>query len=257
MRIGGIVLRVLEFGASAVALGIFSYFLAVLSDNNLEIAKWKQAVEGISGAAVLYTIFGVILTLCLGGNKFFGFLAVVLDILFALAFIAVAYLTRHGAGSCSGYVRTPLGDGPSDTGAQGYGADGFGFGNGENVTYFPNLRTACRFNTAVFAVAIINIFLFLLTAAYQVAMIKHHQKEKAYGPSPKNNYTSGSGRGKFWQRKKNVNTRDAEAATALPAPVHNDHVVRPSGETGTTVGHNAYTTEPKYGQPGYGQATNY
>lgn len=257
LRLGGIVLRGLEFCASAVALGIFSYFLAVLADNNLVIARWKQAVEGMSGAAVLYTIFGLVFTLCLGGNAFFGFLAIVLDICFAGCFIAIAILTRHGAGSCSGYVRTPLGDGQADSGSTGYGANGFGFGDNQNATYFPNLHTACRLNTAVFAVSIINIFLFLITAAYQVALVRHHRKEKRFGPSPSNNYTKGSGhRGFFWNKNKRVhNTRDAEAATALPAA--DNYGVRPSGETGTTVGNGHYATEPKIGQPGYGQATNY
>jgi hypothetical protein len=31
--------------------------------------------------------------------------------------------------------------------------------------------------------------------------MKHHKKEKAFGPSPKNNYTTGSSRRRFWQRK--------------------------------------------------------
>lgn len=247
IRFGGLLLRILQFGCAAVGLGIFSYFLATLADHNLPIdTKWR-AVEGITGAAVLYTIFGVILTLCLGGKAFFGFLAVFLDICFVGAFIAVAWMTRHGAGSCSGNVRTPLGNGPSNSNAAGYGQDGFGFGNGENVTYFPNLRTACRLNTAVFAVSIIAIFLFLLSAAWQLLMVRHHKKEKKYGPSPANNYTSGAGKRPFWKRNKKVhNTRDAEAAGAYGA-------TRPSGETGTTLGNNAYAPEPKYGEPGYGQ----
>lgn len=51
--------------------------------------------------------------------------------------------------------------------------------------------------------------LFLLAAIFQVFVSRHHQKEKKYGPSPKNNYTSGSG-GKFWKRKPKT-TKDAYA----------------------------------------------
>lgn len=245
LRFGSTGLRVLELGASAVALGIFSYFLAVLAHHDLPIAnKWK-AVEGISGAGCLYTIFGVLLTCFLGGITFFGFIAVVLDILFVGAFIAVAIMTRDGAGSCRGYVNTPLGNGYNylDT------------VNGHTLHY------ACTLNTAVFAVAIINCFLFALTAAVQVFLVRHHKKDKRYGPGPDNNYTSG--RGKFWQRKRKVhNTRDAELATALPGTTVHDNTttVRPSGDTGftgSTVNTGAHTHEPKYGQPGYGQAVNY
>jgi len=245
LRFGGFFLRILQFFCSAVGLGIFSYFLAVLADKHLPIAtKWK-AVEGLTGAATLYTIFGVVFILCLGGNTFFGFLAAFLDILFVGAFVAVAIMTRHGAGSCTGNVQTPLGDGPADRNSPGYGSNGFGFGNGKTATYSPNLRLACRLNTAVFAVSIIAAFLFLITAVWQVLMVRHHKKEKKYGPSPANNYTSGSGRRPFWRRNRRTN-RDMEVAGAVGAS-------RPSAETGTTLGNNAYAPEPKYGEPGYGQ----
>jgi len=250
LRFGGVGIRALQFCCAAIALGIFSYFLSVLADHDLPIANKWRAVEGMTGAATLYTIFGIILTLCLGGVAVFGFIAIILDICFVGCFAAVAYFTRHGAGSCSGFVRTPLGSGQSNSKTAGYGSNGFGFGNNENVTYLPNLHTACRLNTAVFAVSIISIFLFLLSAVWQVMMIRHHKKEKRFGPSPANNYTKGTGRTPFWKRgRKARNTRDAEAATGYGA--------RPSGETGTTLGNNAYQSEPKYGEPGYGQTPTY
>jgi hypothetical protein len=57
-------------------------------------------------------------------------------------------------------------------------SDGFG---GE-FTYQVSLRTACRLNKACFAVSVIGAFLFLITAAMQVALVRHHKKEKRYGP---------------------------------------------------------------------------
>ncbi|KAJ9658426.1 hypothetical protein H2198_003710 [Neophaeococcomyces mojaviensis] len=248
LRFGGLLLRLLQFCCSGLALGIFSYFLSVLADHDLSISRRWQAVEGITGAATLYTIFAIILTLCLGGNAFFGFLAVFLDLCFIGGFIAVAWFTRHGANSCTGVVQTPLGSGQSNSNAPGYGANGFGFGSNQNSTYFPNLHLACRLNTVVFAVSIIAIFLFLLTAIWQVLMVRHHKKEKKYGPSPANNYTSGSGRKPFW-KKKQRRTKDVETAGTLGAGAH---TVRPSHETGTTIGNNAYVPEPKYGEPAYG-----
>jgi hypothetical protein len=255
LRFGQTGLRALELLASIVVLAIFSYYLAVLANHKLPIAQWIRAVTGISGAAVLYGFFGVFLTLCLGGIGFFAFIAVVLDICFVGCFVAVAYLTRGGAGSCSGDVHTPLGSGPANSHAPGYGQNGFGFGRGATVTYFPNLRQACRLETACFSVSIVNIFLFLVTAAVQVLLARHHRKEKRYGPSPANNYTSGSGRTPFWKRARfgrqqtDHGTLAAEAATAGTAPMRTSYE---TGYTGNTLPGTA-DSEPKYGQPGYGQ----
>jgi hypothetical protein len=270
MALGGAVLRITQTGvraiqllASILVLGIFSYYLVVLKDHHLHISTWIRAVEGISGAAVLYLLFAVVLTLCLGGIRFFAFLAIVLDACFIGAFAAVAILTRGGAHSCNGYVNTPLGSGPSDSKSTGYGKNGFGFGNTENVTYLPNLHLACMLEKSVFAVAILNAILFVISAILQLMLAKHHQHEKRVGPSPANNYTSGTGRRQFWKRKNRHTARDAElgavGAGALATEKHYHNNVRPShdtGITGTTVdapadsyGHHKYGAEPV--QPGY------
>ena len=265
MAIGGVLLRggqtflrFLQLCCAGIILGIFSWYLASLTHNSQSISVRNQAVEGIAGAGCLYAIFGVLCTFFLGGVRVFGYLAVLLDILFAGAFAAVAYFTRGGATSCKGFVNTPLGNGDSSTQSTGGG---------------HNLGKVCRLNTACFACAIIAIFLFLVTAVMQLLLVRHHKKEKAFGPSPSNNYTKGSGKTPFWKRgrkAKTHNTHDAEMATvgAIPSTHathdshkhHNTHPtdLRPShetGMTGSTVNGNGYT-EPKYGQPGYGQTSN-
>ncbi|EXJ84692.1 hypothetical protein A1O3_05362 [Capronia epimyces CBS 606.96] len=246
LRFGQTGLRFLEFGCAAIILGIYSYYLAVLADHNTHIPTWEKAVEGMSGAAVLYTIFGILLTICLGGLAFFSIFAIFLDLCFVGCFAAIAYYTRHGANSCRGVVNTPLGTGLSNEDAPGAGDWGY----------------VCTLNTACFAVAICNIFLFLLTAIVQVLLTRHHRKEKRFGPGPTNNYTSGTGRRPFWRRSRRAgNTRDAELATgagvAGTTPIHNASTVRPSHETGMTGstmhgGQAPLASEPKYGQPGYG-----
>jgi len=246
LRFGQTGLRLLEFACAAIVLGIYSYFLSVLADKNIHIPAWEKAVEGMSGAACLYLIFCVLLTLFLGGIRFFAFIAIVLDICFVGCFAAIAYYTRHGANSCKGVVNTPLGTGLSSQAAPGAGDWGY----------------VCSLNTACFAVSIVNIFLFLVTAVVQFLLARHHQKEKRYGPSPSNNYTSGTGRRPFWKRNRGAarGTRDAEMATTATAPGHHGTTVRPSHETGMTgstmnnAGHAPYASEPKYGQPGYGMA---
>lgn len=144
-------LRVVEFCCAAIILGIFSYFLAVLVNHNLHVDTYVRAVEGISGAAVLYTILACLLVCCLGGIAFFSFLGMLLDLAFTGAFIYLAYATRYGDGSCRGIVNTPIGTGNANTNS----VIVTGNNNGGFVS-LPSLHTACRLNTACFAVSIVG-----------------------------------------------------------------------------------------------------
>lgn len=157
MAIGGLALkslswflRIIEFCCAAIIIGIYSYFLAALSSRHLYIAAYIKAVEGISGAAVLYTIFALLLVCCLGGVAFFSVLGMVLDLAFTGAFIYLAYATRSER-SCSGIVNTPLGAGDASSNTVivvGNTSSGF--------VRLPSLHTACKLNTACFAVAIVG-----------------------------------------------------------------------------------------------------
>lgn len=155
MALGGLALkslswflRIIEFCCAAIILGIFSYFLAALHNHGLHIDTYIRAVEGISGAGVLYTIFALLLVCFLGGIAFFSFIGMLLDLAFTGAFVYLAYATRQGDGSCSGFVRTPLGDGTVGVNSVSNGKGGF--------TELPSLHTACRLNTVCFAVAIVG-----------------------------------------------------------------------------------------------------
>lgn len=74
-------------------------------------------------------------------------------------------------------------------------------------------------------------------------LIKQHKKDKAFGPGPKNNYTTGTaGRRRFWQRK----NRGADPEHAMAGAKHHDALpahttpydARTSYATDTTaVGH--------------------
>lgn len=262
----------LLFLCSGIILGIYSYFLSVLADRNIHIPQWEKAVEGISGVAVVYTICATILTCCLGGVSFFAFLALVLDVLFAAGMIAIAVMTRDGADSCKGIVQTPIGTGPANQ-DNGYGNNGIGTGNGENLTYSVHLGLACRLNTAAFAISIIAALLFICTAVMQIMLVRHHKKEKRYGPSPSNNYTSGYGKKfGFGRKKKTVdNTNGTYTGTSNGAynATHKDAeagYIPPTGTATTapahTHGHQGYYTQPTgtaasnpYGYSN--QATNY
>lgn len=147
-------LRLIEFCCAAIILGIFSYFLWELHHNGLHIPVYERAVEGISGAAVLYTIFALVLVCCLGGIAIFSFIGMLLDLAFTGAFIYLAYATRHGARSCRGIVNTPLGIGNASNRVEGP-IDV----NGGIITQTVlriRYHTACELNTACFAVAIVG-----------------------------------------------------------------------------------------------------
>ncbi|KAF1991475.1 hypothetical protein K402DRAFT_388874 [Aulographum hederae CBS 113979] len=253
LRLFQTALYALTFCCAAIILGIYSYFLAILADHDRRIPTWEKAVEGLSGVAVVYLIFAVVMTCCLGGVTFFAFLAIVFDVLLCGAMIAIAVMTRDGADSCSGFVETPIGNGLSNSNSlEGFGENGFGTGDGENVTYASSLGTACTLNKVCFAVSIIGAFLFLVCALVQIFLGRHHQKEKRYGPSPANGYTAGSG-GKFWQRKRGPKTtndayaKDAEVGVAGShlAPGH-DNTVRPSHDTAYTGSTMASPTNGTY-----------
>jgi len=201
----------LAFCASAAILGIYSYFLATQKTHHAGIPIKHRAIEGIGGSGVLYTIFAVILTCFLGGIPFFAFIGIILDILFVGGFIAIAILTKDGASSCkANFLNTPLGSGASDDHRGRNGA-----------IYTPSLHTICKLETAVFACAIIGAFLFLIAALMQLALGRRHQKDKRYGPSPANGYTSGTGR-KGWFKRRGARAghdrtvKDAEIG-AIPA----------------------------------------
>jgi hypothetical protein len=71
--------------------------------------------------------------------------------------------------------------------------------------------------------------------------MRHHKKEKRYGPGPSNGYTAGTKR-KFWQRKpKNVHN-DTEVGTIpaatgglTAAPAHDYRPSHDTAYTGSTV----------------------
>ena len=121
----------IEFVISILILGIFSYFLAVLARrDNTTIPNWQKSVEGLSGAAALYTLLAIVFTCFLGGLSFFAFIAVVFNVVFCAAMVAIAILTKAGAKSCP----SRRDDSPIGTGH----------------------RTACQLEKVVFAVSIIN-----------------------------------------------------------------------------------------------------
>ncbi|KAJ5638613.1 hypothetical protein N7528_001003 [Penicillium herquei] len=221
LRFCGLAIRVLQFLDSAVILAIFSYYLAIVSKHNQTTDKWVHAVEGLSGAACLYSLLGALFVCCLGGVAFFAFLGVVLDVIFTGVMIAIAVMTRNGSGSCTGTVDTPIGSGDSNTESP------------SKIKY----GTACKLEKVTFAVSIIGMYVtstphfeininslvylqFLLLDLYPFpgSTGPPPQAREALRSLPANGYTSGS-RKWFWNRNKNnPETNGDNALPGHPTP---------------------------------------
>ncbi|RCI08820.1 hypothetical protein L249_4844 [Ophiocordyceps polyrhachis-furcata BCC 54312] len=232
-------LRALQFLCAAFILAVFSFFLYTLRTNNLPIDNTFRAVEGISGAAALYTIFAMLLVCCIGGQLYAAIAAAALDLGFIGAFIYVAVVNKGGLGSCTRLSDTLFGQslGPNEAALDAEQQDGL-----------PGVQTACMLSVGCFGVAIAIIVLFVFSALMEVALARHHRKEHRFGPSPANNYTSGYGskksaflnRFRFFRRK-----RDQDLNT-LPEHTHPDQLDRSRGSYGTettAIGH--ATDNPK------------
>ncbi|KAK8924673.1 hypothetical protein VCV18_005095 [Metarhizium anisopliae] len=239
-------IRGIQFLCAALILGIYAYFLAALHNHNLPIETSVRAVTGISGAAALYTLLGLLLLCCVAGLAFTSFIAIVLDFCFIGCFVYVAVVNKHGAGSCAGYVDTPFGQGQSDATATG---------NKDGFTALPSFHTACRLQTASMAVAIIAIVFFIFSMLMEVALVRHHRKEKRFGPSPGNNYTSGYARRGFFSRfRRGKDAAPLDEASRLPEHTHPDqldHTRQSYGTENTAVNHDGpadyYKQEGGYG----------
>ena len=94
-------LRVLQFLSPVISLGLFSSRLVKIMRLTRKLSTSNGAVEGILAAAVLYTLVVMLLTFFIkrGAPKFLRWLLMIMDILFMVAFIVVAVLTRPNGGS--------------------------------------------------------------------------------------------------------------------------------------------------------------
>jgi hypothetical protein len=169
-RLAKAILYPLCLCAAGTIVGIYGYFLSSLTLDGSCISAWKKAIEGISGAAVLYTLINTIMTCCLNYRPILAVISIVLDVCFAGSFVAISVLTRQSASSCDGYLHTPLGNGvsystpPSSRGREGR---------------VPYLWFVCSLNKAVFAVSIIAIVILISTAIMQLMSLRRQNWKRS------------------------------------------------------------------------------
>lgn len=171
--------------------GCCTYFVIQLSKRNILNGR-PLAVEIISAAGLLWSAFILVFTICLLQKSFFQFFTIIGDLLFMGGFIAIAILLRNSFnGNCSN--------------------------NRTLVPWLerggPNLIANCRLIKGIFIVSIVLAFLFFLTLLAAFLAHRSTKKDRAFGPSPSNNYTSGRG------KKHKGDTEAALAGPALVPPV--------------------------------------
>lgn len=145
LRVSATTIRMIQFLCSIVILGIFSYYLAVLVRHGDSVNTWIRAVEGMSGAAALYTLIAIVLTCFLGGIIVFAFLAILLDVLFIGCFVAIAIFTKGSVQNCAGVTSSTTGLNIGDLNIDASG----------DQSYADKL---CNLEKAAFILAIINVY---------------------------------------------------------------------------------------------------
>ncbi|KAK6348704.1 hypothetical protein TWF718_006491 [Orbilia javanica] len=185
------IFRVLQVLGTLFNTGCLTYFIVGLSNRNLISGK-ALAVEIISGAGLIWSVFALVFSVCLLQKSFFQFFTVFGDVLFVGGFIAVSVLLGDAwDGDCS---------------------------DGEIIISWlerggNNLTANCRIIKGIFIVSIILCVLFFITILTAFLAHRSSKKDRGYGPSPANNYTSGRGR-----RNKNRDLESTAAGDAALVP---------------------------------------
>ncbi|EWC43769.1 hypothetical protein DRE_07334 [Drechslerella stenobrocha 248] len=192
------VLRTAQVLGTLYVAGCTTYFIVELSKRNL--------IEGralASAAGFLWTSFVLVFSVCLLQKSFFQFFAVIGDLLLLGGFIAITILLRNAWGGTCTRRR-------------------------QNVPWLErggsNIPTNCELVKGIFVVSIVLSILFFLTLSTSCLVHRHAKKERAYGPSPANNYTSGRGKR---SRKSDLETVAMSGPSLAPPAGDN----RPSHES--------------------------
>ncbi|KAJ6262658.1 hypothetical protein Dda_3470 [Drechslerella dactyloides] len=196
------VLRCAQVLGALYNTGCVTYFIVELSKKN-QITGKALAVEIISAAGLLWASFVLVFSICLLQKSFFQFFTVLGDLLFIGGFVAVTILLKDAwNGKCNN--------------------------RRQNVPWLEragsNISTNCQLVKGIFIVSIALSVLFFFTLLTSFLAHSHAKKDRAYGPSPANNYTSGRG--------KRSRSRDLETAAMTGpalAPPNGDN--RPSHES--------------------------
>ncbi|RPB04143.1 hypothetical protein L873DRAFT_1667528 [Choiromyces venosus 120613-1] len=195
-----LILRLLQLLMAVYIVGVASYHtwefatnrLSLADDSSEQLPKALYAILVISCVAVLYTFLSLFTT-CFGHRKFF-LVTLVMDFLLLGGFIAISVLMRGSAGmSCnsaeySNSITSSSNNFPSNI-----------YGSGGRSGNRPEIL--CQLDKSVFALAIALSVFFLITLFLSHLALKNHRKNRPFGPSPANGYSTRNNRApRSWGR---------------------------------------------------------
>ncbi|KXT08346.1 hypothetical protein AC579_9940 [Pseudocercospora musae] len=158
MAIKGGVLRLVMITAYFVAFccatiitGAFAWFTAT------QFGTRNVATLALAAITMLYTLTCVIITCCTAGISFFAVASLIFDFIFLCVLIAIAALNRSGRHGCDG-----------------------GNNTWPRVVYGGSGTSGCRLFVASFAVAIIAIFMFVVTMVTQLMIRRRGDRSRTY-----------------------------------------------------------------------------
>ncbi|KAF3927991.1 hypothetical protein AA313_de0200255 [Arthrobotrys entomopaga] len=205
------IIRVAQVLGALFNTGCTTYFIVGLSNRNLIDGNGKAlAVEIICAAGLVWATFALLFSICLLQKSFFRFLIVLGDLIFIGGFIAVTVLLRNAySANCR-----------NDNITVGFLQRGG-----------SHLNVNCELIKGIFIVSIALCVLFAFTVLTAGLAHASARKDRAYGPSPANNYTYGRGR-------RGKGDRDLETAAiagpALAPPAVDNRVSHESKYTDIT-----------------------
>ncbi|SMR55956.1 unnamed protein product [Zymoseptoria tritici ST99CH_3D1] len=154
MAIKGGLLRLVKIGCYLVAFccasvitGAFAWFCV----DRDEFEDRNLASLVIGAVTMFYTLVAALFTCCTAGISFFAVISIFLDIVFAALMIAVAAINSSATNGCD---RRPY----------------------PRIIYRGSRLMDCELFVAAFAVAIVAIFMFIVTAVTQVLIRGHSRK---------------------------------------------------------------------------------
>ncbi|EME83290.1 uncharacterized protein MYCFIDRAFT_88196 [Pseudocercospora fijiensis CIRAD86] len=140
------------FCCASIITGAFAWFTAT------QFGTRNIATLALAAITMLYTLTCMIITCCTAGISFFAVASLIFDFIFLCAMIAVAALNGSGRHGC-------------DRGSNNAWP---------RVVYRGSGISGCRLFVASFAVAIIAIFMFVVTIVTQSIIRRRGNRSRTY-----------------------------------------------------------------------------
>ncbi|MCJ1314501.1 hypothetical protein MMC25_008183 [Agyrium rufum] len=177
-RWGPLLLQFFHLMFATINVGIFSYFISVLNSFDLPVVMSTVAFEGISVAALAYSVYACLLTAVVGGVTPIAIYNVFMDLILMVCWIVAAVIADAGVYPCAKnrYTTTPVGVGRLSNTTR---LDDIAYylNNGVQVPTI-GLYSACELNKTAFVVAILGATFFFFSALGNQAWYRMYKEKK-------------------------------------------------------------------------------